>query len=259
MLWNMFFYASLTLGTAFVLMEAATIATTVYLHRSVTHRSITFHPVVAWLFRWTIWETLGIIDDEYEAVHLEHHEHTDVPGDPHSPHIPDMGGVVGVTLKNVLLYRKAKNDPELRAKWKVGTHDDVWDKYLFNTGILGPISGTLELSVAYGLWLGWPGVVCALCACTLHGAGYIFLSGCINGLCHWSGERNFGNTATNRRWLALVTGGEGWHNNHHGYPTSPKLGFKKEFDPGWQVVAALVRLNLATRLPTIEERIAARA
>ena len=60
---------------------------------------------------------------------------------------------------------------------------------------------------------------------------YVFvLSSSINGLCHHVGYKNFDNTATNIRTLALLTGGEGLHNNHHGYPRSPKFSFKAERD-----------------------------
>ena len=60
---------------------------------------------------------------------------------------------------------------------------------------------------------------------------YVFvLSSSINGLCHHVGYRNFDNTATNIRALALITGGEGLHNNHHGYPRSPKFSFTRERD-----------------------------
>jgi fatty-acid desaturase len=211
---------------------------------------------VDWIFNFAILLTLGIIKDEYRAVHLEHHEFTDEEGDPHSP--ADKG-VLAVVLKNVMYYREAKNDPALRAKWNVGENDGWWDKHLFNSGIVGPIVGTTALCSAYAWWLGLPGAICALSSATLHGSGYIFLSGCINGLCHWKGEKNFDNTATNRRILALLTGGEGWHNNHHGFPTSPKLGYKpNEFDEGWLLTKALKKLRLAKTLPTIEERITLR-
>ena len=53
---------------------------------------------------------------------------------------------------------------------------------------------------------------------------YVFvLSSSINGLCHHVGYKNFDNTATNIRFLALLTGGEGLHNNHHGYPAQPEV------------------------------------
>ena len=68
------------------------------------------------------------------------------------------------------------------------------------------------------------------------------LSSSINGLCHHVGYRNFDNTATNLRLLALFTGGEGLHNNHHGIPRSPKFSFRtSEIDPAWPIIKLLMR------------------
>ena len=74
---------------------------------------------------------------------------------------------------------------------------------------------------------------------------YVFvLSSSINGLCHHVGYKNFDNTATNIRLLALITGGEGLHNNHHGYPRSPKFSFRaSEIDPAWPVIKLLILLR----------------
>ena len=74
---------------------------------------------------------------------------------------------------------------------------------------------------------------------------YVFvLSSSINGLCHHVGYKNFDNTATNIRFLALLTGGEGLHNNHHGYPRSPKFSFKaSEIDPAWPIIKLLIALR----------------
>jgi stearoyl-CoA desaturase (delta-9 desaturase) len=72
------------------------------------------------------------------------------------------------------------------------------------------------------------------------------------------GYRNFDNTATNLRLLALVTGGEGLHNNHHGFPRSPKFSLKAtEIDPAWPIIRALTVLGLARPYKTIEETSAA--
>ena len=80
----------------------------------------------------------------------------------------------------------------------------------------------------------------------------------INGLCHHVGYKNFDNTATNIRLLALVTGGEGLHNNHHGYPRSPKFSFRaSEIDPAWPLIKALILLKLAKPYKTIKEVAAA--
>jgi fatty-acid desaturase len=57
----------------------------------------------------------------------------------------------------------------------------------------------------------------------------------------------------NVRRVGLITMGEGWHNNHHAYPASAKLGLKDgEADPGWWVLLALRRLGLVSNLKTPE-------
>ena len=54
--------------------------------------------------------------------------------------------------------------------------------------------------------------------------------------------------------MALLTGGEGLHNNHHGYPRSPKFSFSaSEFDPAWPVIKLLIAVGLAKPYKTIEE------
>jgi stearoyl-CoA desaturase (delta-9 desaturase) len=99
------------------------------------------------------------------------------------------------------------------------------------------------------------GTIPALFAAAVHATMYVFvLSSSINGLCHAVGYKNFDNTATNLRLLALVTGGEGLHNNHHGFPRSPKFSFRaSEFDPAWPVIRLLIALKLATPSKTIED------
>src|SRR5262249_2859650 len=118
----------------------------------------------------------------------------------------------------------------------------------FKHGLLGLVVGTIALCFVLGL--GW-----GLLAAGIHAVMYVFvLSSSINGLCHTVGYRNFENTATNLRSVALLTGGEGLHNNHHGYPRSPKFSFKaSEIDPAWAVIKVLIALGLAKPYKTIEE------
>ena len=98
-----------------------------------------------------------------------------------------------------------------------------------------------------------------LLAAAIHAVTYVFvLSSSINGLCHYVGYKNFENTATNIRLLALITGGEGLHNNHHGFPRSPKFSLKaSEIDPAWLVIKLLTMLHLAQPHQTIKEAHAA--
>jgi stearoyl-CoA desaturase (delta-9 desaturase) len=106
------------------------------------------------------------------------------------------------------------------------------------------------------LWLGlgfWPGLLAML----THGVVFVFVvSPLINGLGHWRGRQNFGNTAYNSRVLSWVTGGESLHNNHHAHPGAPKFSVRRsEFDPAWLVIRGLraVRMiaiiGVTARLP----------
>ena len=62
-------------------------------------------------------------------------------------------------------------------------------------------------------------------------------------------------------WLGLITMGECWHNNHHAYPNSARLGHEGQSDPGWWFVAVLRKFGLArdvllpTDFPNRPERI----
>ena len=124
----------------------------------------------------------------------------------------------------------------------------MWDRLFFNHGLAGLGLGIVALCAVLGI--GW-----GLLAASIHAVMYVFvLSSSINGLCHHVGYKNFDNTATNLRLLALVTGGEGLHNNHHGYPRSPKFSFRaSEIDPAWPIIKLLISLRLAKPYKTIEE------
>jgi stearoyl-CoA desaturase (delta-9 desaturase) len=78
---------------------------------------------------------------------------------------------------------------------------------------------------------------------------YVFLNAVINGAGHAVGYRTFENTATNMRGVALVTAGEGLHNNHHAFPTSARFSLRRyELDPSWPVIRLLSALRLARPL-----------
>lgn len=73
----------------------------------------------------------------------------------------------------------------------------------------------------------------------------------INSASHMWGYRNFeaDDNARNLWWAALLTYGEGWHNNHHTYPRVAKAGYHWwEIDPTWAVIRLLMVLGLATKV-----------
>jgi stearoyl-CoA desaturase (Delta-9 desaturase) len=153
-----------------------------------------------------------------------------------------------VQLGNFFHYVKEARNKDVVARYARDIQDDVWDRLCFNHGTSGLVAGGALCCAALGL--GW-----GLLAIGLHGLIYVFvLSSSINGLCHHVGYKNFDNTATNIRLIALITGGEGLHNNHHGYPRSPKFSLKAtEIDPAWPVIKLLIMLGLAKPSKTIEE------
>ncbi len=235
----------LSLVAAAILVQVAVFSTTIFLHRTATHRALVLHPAVAWMFRFALWITTGLSTREWVAVHRKHHAFTDQEGDPHSP---ALMGFWSVQLGNVFHYVKEAKNKDVIERYARDIQQDVWDRLFFNHGLYGPIAGTIALCLVMGL--GW-----GLLAAGIHAVVYVFvLSSSINGLCHHVGYKNFDNTATNIRLLALLTGGEGLHNNHHGYPRSPKFSFRtSEIDPAWPIIKLLIGLGLAKPYKTIEE------
>lgn len=235
---------ALSVLAAAAVTQLAIFSTTIYLHRTATHRGLALHPAVAFSFRFTLWLTTGISTREWVAVHRKHHAFTDEEGDPHSPLLK---GFWRVQLGNVFYYIREARNAEVVQKYAPDIKDDFWDRWFFNYGTAGLLVGTAILCAGIGFWWG-------LLGAGIHAVTYVFvLSPSINGLCHHVGYKNFGNTATNLRILALITGGEGLHNNHHAYPRSPKFSVRRgEIDPAWSIVRMLTLLTLAQPQRTIQ-------
>ena len=241
----MLFSLVVSLVAAAVLIQIAVFSTTIYLHRTATHKALTISPALEWIFKFALWVTTGIETKEWVAVHRKHHAFTDEEGDPHSPYLK---GFWKVQLGNVYYYMKEVKTTDVVERYARDIKTGWWDAHVFRYGLLGLGTGTAALCLVIGLWPG-------LLAAGIHAVMYVFvLSSSINGLCHHVGYKNFDNTATNLRFLALLTGGEGLHNNHHGYPRSPKFSFKpSEIDPAWPIIRAMIALRLAKPYKTIDE------
>jgi stearoyl-CoA desaturase (delta-9 desaturase) len=153
-----------------------------------------------------------------------------------------------VQLGNVFHYLKEAKNPETLERYARDIEEDVFDRVAFRFGLAGPVLGIVGLCYLLGLWWG-------LLAAGIHLFMYVFvLSSSINGLCHYIGYRNFDNTATNIRFVALLTGGEGLHNNHHAHPRSPKFSFRaSEIDPSWPIIRLLIALRLAQPYKTLRD------
>ncbi|MCL4401059.1 MAG: fatty acid desaturase [Acidobacteria bacterium] len=222
------------------ILQMSVLFTTIYLHRAKTHRGLELHPAVGLLMHLELTLFTGIVPREWAAVHRKHHHFSDQEGDPHSPYIY---GLWTVLFGNWLFYRREAKRPEVLRKYTPDWKDDLLDRVPFHG--YGAMGGILIFMIWFGI--GW-----GLAAWAVHVVAYILLNSAINSICHMIGYRNFDNRATNLRLLALVTGGEALHNNHHEYPTSARLAVRKrEFDPAWPVILLLERCGLARikRLP----------
>lgn len=215
--------------------QLALLLTTVYLHRSLSHRAVRMHPALSFACRSVVWLSTGIRPREWAAVHRRHHAFTDVPGDPHSP---VLEGYWRVQLWNIGLYKKAAHDPETLRKYSRDIKRDKWDRYAFDRGFVGLVLG---FGIFWAL-LGWRW---ALVAAATHIVSYLLLNAAINAIGHRWGKRPYPGIATNNQWLALLTWGEGLHSNHHAAPTSARLALAPhQVDPGWWVIVTLRKLRL---------------
>lgn len=214
----------------------ANIATTVYLHRAMSHRALTLSPVAGVAFRFIVWVTTGIQPRQWVAVHRKHHAFTDIDGDPHSP---VLLGWKTVQAKNVALYRKCASNPDTLHRYAKDMPPTTLDRILFDRTFVGLGLGVATLCVVFGLWVG-------LLAAFVHVNLYLGGSAAVNAIGHHFGRKPYDNGAGNLQWLAFLTAGEGLHNNHHAAPTSARLAHRwYEIDYGWWVIRVLTWMRLA--------------
>jgi stearoyl-CoA desaturase (Delta-9 desaturase) len=192
------------------------------------------------------------------AVHRRHHTYSDRPGDPHSPHLHGEGAWNALRgfwhSHSGWMFR-----PELTG-WAYYVPDLLRDRVLFQINRLYFLwmSLTLLLPAALGglLTLSWRGAILGF---IWGGLVRIFLvhhtTWSTNSICHIYGSRPFHNRdlSANNFWMALLSFGEGWHNNHHAFPSSVRHGLKWwQIDISGYVIQALQTTGLAwnVKLPS---------
>jgi stearoyl-CoA desaturase (delta-9 desaturase) len=223
-----------------ILGHITNICVTLYLHRSMTHEGVVFHPVVAHAMRFWLWLTTGMKTKEWVAVHRKHHAFADREGDPHSP---EVEGFWAIALAGVFFYRKAVLDRESIEKYGYRCPDDAVERRLY-TGI--SFAGILIVMPILDVLLFGPLVGLIVWSCT---AIWVPIMGnIINGVGHALGYRNFDTRDHSHNiypfgfWIV----GEELHNNHHADPRSAKFtAHWWEFDIGWIYIKALKLFRLA--------------
>jgi stearoyl-CoA desaturase (Delta-9 desaturase) len=164
----------------------------------------------------------------WASKHRRHHRHSDTVLDAHSP---SQHGFLRAHF--LWFFTDRHNNTELEAIADFARFPELrWlDRYHY---VPPAALGVLCWAIA-----GWPGVVVGFCWSTVllwHGTFTI------NSLAHVFGRRRYvtGDDSRNNWLLALITMGEGWHNNHHAYQSSVRQGFRWwEYDPTFYVLKAL--------------------
>lgn len=222
-----------------VLTQITIAAVTLYLHRYQTHRALTLHPIVSHFFRLWLWLTTGMVTADWVAIHRKHHATTDVEGDPHSPVVL---GIKKVFWEGAELYRAARKDREMVAKYSHGTPTDWIERNIYSRY---SASGVVLLFLINLFFFGLPGITIwaiQMMWIPFHAAGVI------NGIGHYWGYRNYEcrDAATNIIPWGFWIGGEELHNNHHTFASSAKFSVKWwEFDIGWMYIRILSFFGLA--------------
>ena len=224
-------------------------------HRLHTHRSYKVPTALEYFFAVCGTLTLEGGPIFWVATHRLHHQNSDQAGDPHSPRDGGWWAHAGW----ILLGETKHNNTRLMSKYAPDLAKDRFYVWLNNYHWI-PIVVLGVLLLAIG---GLPMILWGVCVRVVFGLHATWL---VNSATHMWGSRRFHtrDDSRNNWWVALLTFGEGWHNNHHAHPTSARHGLAwYEFDPTWITLKLLRRFGVAKSIQVakvtsrLEEREAA--
>lgn len=220
----------LVLGAAYLLNI---FYVSVLYHRGFTHGAVTLRPATRRFVIWTGNWVTGIDPKAWACMHRMHHLYSDTPQDPHSPH---PGGIFGVMLAQLRSYKRVLAGLIVgREPYKSLVADLDFPVHWLNRRKLWPLPYLLQalLGIGIGLyfhsyWLGlsyWIGMM-----------SHPIQGWMVNALGHRFGYRNFEtpDRSKNNLLVAFLVAGEGFQNNHHQSPRSPRFSYRRsEIDWGF--------------------------
>ncbi len=253
--------SSTAVAVAVVLYAVRMFAITGFYHRYFSHRTFTTSRWVQFVFavigaasvqRGPLW---------WAAHHRHHHRHSDQAQDPHSPHqVGFWRSHMGWFLTREAFVTDFGRIPDL-ARFPELRWLDRFDTVvpialaaaLYVLGeALAQLAPSLQTSGAQLLVWGFFISTVVLFHATVT----------INSLAHRFGRRRFStqDDSRNNFWLALLTFGEGWHNNHHFFPGTVRQGFRWwEVDITWYGLRGMAALGLVSGLKPIPEWVLTKA
>ncbi len=217
-------------------------------HRLLTHRG---YQVPKWLeYLMTVCATLSMEGGPmfWVGTHRVHHQLSDQEGDPHTPREGGWWAHAGWLLFGQALHAQtealSRYAPDLgRDRFHVWMSKYHW--------LPITVSGILLLGGGwyFGGWVN--GVAMVLWGVLLRVTLGLHATWLVNSATHMWGNRRFDthDDSRNSWWVALLTGGEGWHNNHHAHPVSARHGLTwYEIDPNFWGIWILSKLGLARKV-----------
>ena len=209
-------------------------------HRLLTHRSFKAPKWLEYLL--TTFGAMAIQDDapKWVATHRIHHKFVEEEGDPHST----RGGFWWAHVGWIVRGTANDHDAETLQKYVPDLMKDKFHTTLarfYYVPLL--VSGVILFAVG-----GWSMVLWGVFARVVFGWHSTWL---VNSATHFWGSRRFEtkDDSTNNWVIAILTFGEGWHNNHHDSPTRARHGLKWfEFDMNWLTIRVFEKLGWATQI-----------
>jgi stearoyl-CoA desaturase (Delta-9 desaturase) len=196
------------------------------------------------------------------ATHRRHHAFADQFGDPHSPHLAQAAGIKGVLLglwhgHMGWLFEDEATDPNEWAPDLVADEDVMrisrnFGWFTLATFIAPPL---IALAITQSFWAA---VTAFLWASLVRIFLLHHVTWSINSICHFYGKEAYkARDESKNVWaLSSLSFGESWHNNHHAFPWSARLGLKFwQVDFGWYAIKGLRALRLIrdVKVPTSDQ------
>jgi len=206
-------------------------------HRLHTHRAYSVPKWMEYLFAVCGTMTLEGGPIFWVATHRIHHQKSDQEGDPHTPRDGRWWAHMMWTVFGASLHA----DTETMGKYAPDLYKDPFYRLLNKYH-------WLPLTIfGFAVWAiaGWQMVLWGVFFRVVFGLHCTWL---VNSATHLWGSRRFhtSDDSKNSWWVALLTFGEGWHNNHHAHPTSARHGLVwYELDMTWLQIRFLEMLGIA--------------
>ena len=216
-------------------------------HRLLTHRSFKTPKLIEYFL--ALMGSLACQSGpiKWVVAHRLHHAYSDQVGDPHSP----KHGFFWAHMGWCLVENRQVDNPAIQAKIAPDLVKDKVMVFMDNTHILW----TILLAAGLYAWGGWPFVIWGVfvrLVLVYHATWFV------NSAAHVWGYKTYKSSddSMNLWWVALMTYGEGWHNNHHAFQYSAKHGLQWwEFDTTYMMIQFLKFFGLASAIKLPPERL----